>query len=70
MFLNKQDILREKVDGGKRVEDYFPEFSSYRPPENIDLSQYKEGERRREGERKGEGERERDEREFVCVCVC
>lgn len=33
LFLNKQDILREKVDNGKRVEDYFPEFTSYRPPE-------------------------------------
>jgi GTPase SAR1 family protein len=37
LFLNKQDILREKVDGGKRVEEYFPDFSSYRPPDNIDL---------------------------------
>ncbi|XP_064394869.1 guanine nucleotide-binding protein G(s) subunit alpha-like [Halichondria panicea] len=32
LFLNKQDILRKKVDEGKKVEDYFPEFSSYRPP--------------------------------------
>ena len=32
LFLNKQDILRKKVDEGKNVEDYFPEFSSYRPP--------------------------------------
>lgn len=37
LFLNKQDILREKVDGGKKVEVYFPEFSSYRPPD-IDMS--------------------------------
>ena len=38
LFLNKQDILREKVDSGKRVEDYFPEFSTYQSPENLDLS--------------------------------
>ena len=33
LFLNKQDILREKVDSGKQIEDYFPDFSSYRPPQ-------------------------------------
>ena len=32
LFLNKQDILRKKVDEGKKVEDYFPEFQSYRCP--------------------------------------
>ena len=38
LFLNKQDILREKLDSGKRVEDYFPEFSTYRLPDNLHLS--------------------------------
>ena len=37
LFLNKQDILKEKVESGKRVEDYFPEFTSYRPPDNIEM---------------------------------
>ena len=40
LFLNKQDILRDKVDQGKRVEDYFPEFTSYRPPDNVDISMW------------------------------
>lgn len=35
LFLNKQDILREKVEQGKKIEDYFPEFASYRPPQDI-----------------------------------
>nr|Q9XZV5.1 RecName: Full=Guanine nucleotide-binding protein G(s) subunit alpha; AltName: Full=Adenylate cyclase-stimulating G alpha protein [Geodia cydonium]CAB43528.1 Gs protein, alpha subunit [Geodia cydonium] len=38
LFLNKQDILKEKIDAGKRVENYFLEFNSYRPPDNLDLS--------------------------------
>lgn len=33
LFLNKQDILQEKLEKGKRIEDYFPDFSTYRPPE-------------------------------------
>ena len=40
LFLNKQDILKEKIDAGKRVENYFPEFNSYRPPDNLDLSKH------------------------------
>ena len=32
LFLNKQDTLRKKVEAGKRVEDYFPEFAAYRAP--------------------------------------
>ena len=36
---NKQDILMEKIDAGKRVENYFPDFNSYRPPDNLDLSE-------------------------------
>ena len=33
LFLNKQDILQEKLEKGKRVEEYFPDFLTYRPPE-------------------------------------
>ena len=33
LFLNKQDILQEKLEKGKIIEDYFPDFSTYRPPE-------------------------------------
>jgi GTPase SAR1 family protein len=33
LFLNKMDILREKIEAKQfLIEDYFPEFSSYRPP--------------------------------------
>lgn len=34
LFLNKQDILKQKVEQGKVIEDYFPEFASYRPPQD------------------------------------
>ena len=35
LFLNKQDILKEKVEVyDQNVADYFPEFSSYRPPQD------------------------------------
>ena len=34
LFLNKQDILQEKLEKGKKIEDYFPDFSTYRPPES------------------------------------
>lgn len=29
LFLNKQDLLAEKIKTGRRLEDYFPEFSRY-----------------------------------------
>jgi len=30
LFLNKQDLLKEKIDAGRsKLEDYFPEFSDY-----------------------------------------
>lgn len=33
LFLNKQDILAEKVRAGKsKIEDYFPEYSRYQVP--------------------------------------
>lgn len=33
MFLNKQDLLAEKIKAGKsRLEDYFAEFTRYQTP--------------------------------------
>ncbi|KAL3311251.1 hypothetical protein Ciccas_010172 [Cichlidogyrus casuarinus] len=33
LFLNKQDLLVEKVKAGKsKIENYFPSYTSYRPP--------------------------------------
>lgn len=32
IFLNKQDILREKIERGSRIEDFFPDFINYNPP--------------------------------------
>ena len=29
LFLNKQDILEQKIREGKRLENFFPEFSRY-----------------------------------------
>lgn len=29
-FLNKQDVLQEKINAGKRIRDYFPEFEQFR----------------------------------------
>ena len=29
LFLNKQDLLAEKIKSGRRLEDYFPEFNRY-----------------------------------------
>lgn len=37
IFLNKQDILREKIKNGKQIEKYFPEYMSYDiDPEDAD----------------------------------
>lgn len=33
LFLNKQDLLAEKIKAGKsRLEEYFPEFAHYQTP--------------------------------------
>lgn len=38
LFLNKQDLLAEKVKAGKsKIEDYFPEFSHYQTPPDGNL---------------------------------
>lgn len=35
LFLNKQDMLAEKVLAGKsKIEDYFPEYANYTVPED------------------------------------
>lgn len=35
LFLNKQDLLAEKVLAGKsKIEDYFPEFARYTTPDD------------------------------------
>ena len=31
LFLNKQDILKQKIESGARMEDYFPDFENYYP---------------------------------------
>ncbi|KAB0803915.1 hypothetical protein PPYR_00885 [Photinus pyralis] len=33
VFLNKQDILKAKVESGKQLENYFPEFANYEKAE-------------------------------------
>ncbi|KAJ8944925.1 hypothetical protein NQ318_013073 [Aromia moschata] len=30
VFLNKQDLLKQKIDKGRRIENYFPEYSTYK----------------------------------------
>ena len=36
LFLNKQDILKEKIQRGDKIQDYFPEYSTYKPNSNDD----------------------------------
>ena len=38
LFLNKQDKLKKKVEEGKKLEDYFPDFTTYSPPESSGLA--------------------------------
>nr|AAQ92314.1 G-protein a-subunit s class [Pinctada fucata] len=44
LFLNKQDLLAEKVKAGKsKIEDYFPEFKRYQiPPDVSEQSEHQE----------------------------
>ncbi|CAG0878931.1 unnamed protein product [Darwinula stevensoni] len=40
LFLNKQDILKEKVTAGKsRLEDWFPDFASYHTPQDAKVEE-------------------------------
>ena len=32
LFLNKDHSFKTKIEGGKKIEEYFPEFSTYTPP--------------------------------------
>ena len=32
LFLNKQDKLKKKLEEGKKLEEYFPDFASYSAP--------------------------------------
>ncbi|KAH9398310.1 hypothetical protein TYRP_018957 [Tyrophagus putrescentiae] len=32
LFLNKQDILKEKIERGSKIENYFPEYKDYKLP--------------------------------------
>nr|XP_046915632.1 guanine nucleotide-binding protein G(s) subunit alpha-like [Dermatophagoides farinae] len=34
LFMNKQDILKEKIQRGHRIENYFPEYKDYKLPKN------------------------------------
>lgn len=34
LFLNKQDVLREKIEKGIKLEDHFPDFESYQTKES------------------------------------
>lgn len=34
VFLNKQDLLKKKVEGGRSLTKYFPDYKSYTPKEN------------------------------------
>lgn len=41
LFLNKQDLLAEKVLAGKsKIEDYFPEFARYTTPDDGKISKF------------------------------
>lgn len=41
LFLNKQDMLAEKVLAGKsKIEDYFPEYANYTVPEDGKISKH------------------------------
>lgn len=40
VFLNKQDLLKKKIDQGRNLEKYFPEYSNYRPKEGDPNSEY------------------------------
>lgn len=34
LFMNKQDILKEKIERGHRIENYFPEYNDYKLSKN------------------------------------
>lgn len=34
MFLNKQDLLQRKIEQGRKLEKYFPEYSDFKPKQH------------------------------------
>ena len=40
LFLNKQDKLKKKVEEGKKLQEYFPEFASYSAPDNTSIQPF------------------------------
>nr|CAI5864777.1 unnamed protein product [Callosobruchus analis] len=42
VFLNKQDLLKRKIDHGRKIEAYFPEFSSFVPTSEENFNNYYE----------------------------
>ncbi|XP_018580006.1 guanine nucleotide-binding protein G(f) subunit alpha [Anoplophora glabripennis] len=40
LFLNKQDLLKKKIDQGRKLEKYFPEYSNYQTKEGDPNSEY------------------------------
>lgn len=47
MFLNKQDLLERKIQQGKKLEDYFPDYKNYKPKEkkSYSISEYEKAKR-------------------------
>lgn len=39
-FLNKQDLLRKKIESGKKFENYFPDYKSFVPKNEIPRNEY------------------------------
>ena len=40
LFLNKQDILRNKIEKGIRIQDYFPEYSEFKTRHEAEEDEY------------------------------
>lgn len=38
VFLNKQDLLKKKIDQGKRIGKYFPDYIEYQMLEKVDAN--------------------------------
>lgn len=38
VFLNKQDLLKKKIDQGKRIEKYFPDYKHYQISEKVEVN--------------------------------
>lgn len=38
VFLNKQDLLKKKIEQGKQISKYFPDYLQYKTPEKVEAS--------------------------------